>query len=280
MNRVADAGWRHAVAALSAAFSVLPLLFVAAAAVSPAGELSSTGLLPAGASADNVVALVTTRPFLRWCGNTLLVAGLAAAVSVLLSAAAAYAFSRLRFRGHRAGLVLLLLLQMFPQFLAIVTLYLIFAEVTELWPAVGFNTPWGLIILYAGGALGVNTWLMKGFFDAVPRDLDEAAALDGAGHAQVFVRILLPLVTPVLVVTGLLVFIATVNEFLLAHVFLGEPRSRTLAVGMSDLIAEQRDRNLGMFCAATLLTAVPTVLAFRLLQRFLTAGLTGAVSRL
>jgi arabinogalactan oligomer/maltooligosaccharide transport system permease protein len=270
---LARAGWRHAVGGVAVAFSLLPVLFVVSAAVNPAGELSSTGLVPARASAANVVALLTTRPFARWFGNTLLIAGLSAAACVLLSALAAYAFSRMRFRGRRVGLELLLLIQMFPQFLAIVTIFLIFGEVTELWPAIGFNTPWGLVLLYAGGALGVNTWLMKGFFDTVPREVDESAALDGASHGQVFRLILLPLVRPVLAVTGLLVFIGTVNEFLIAQVFLTEPDSRTLAVGLADLIGEGRERNFGMFCAATLLTAVPTAVAFRFLHRHLVSGL-------
>jgi hypothetical protein len=103
-----------------------------------------------------------------------------AGVGVFLSALAAYAFSRMRFRGRRVGLLALLLIQMFPQFLAVVAIFLMFATITDYWPAIGFNTWWGLILLYLGGALGVNTWLMKGFFDTVPRELDESATMDGA----------------------------------------------------------------------------------------------------
>ena len=126
---------------------------------------------------------------------------------------------------------------MFPQFLAIVAIFLIFTTVTDLWPAIGFNTPWGLLLLYLGGALGVNTWLMKGFFDTLPRELDESATMDGATHAQVFFRIMLPLVAPILAVTGLLAFIGTINEFLIANVFLTDTESKTLAVGMYGLVA-------------------------------------------
>jgi arabinogalactan oligomer/maltooligosaccharide transport system permease protein len=143
---------------------------------------------------------------------------------------------------------------------------------------VGFNTPWGLILLYLGAALGVNTWLMKGFLDTVPRELDESATVDGASHAQIFVRIVLPLVSPILAVTGLLSFISTVNEFLIANVFLTDTGSKTLAVGMYGLIAGERNNNFGIFCAGTLLTAVPTVVVFQFLQRYIVSGLTsGAV---
>ena len=126
------------------------------------------------------------------------------------------------------GLLSLLLIQMFPQFLAVVAIFLMFATITGYWPAIGFNTWWGLILLYLGGALGVDTWLMKGFFDTVPRELDESATMDGASHAQIFFRILLPLVAPVLAVTGLLAFITTINEFLFANVFLTDSGSKTL----------------------------------------------------
>ena len=124
----------------------------------------------------------------------------------------------------------------------------------------------------------MNTWLMKGFFDTVPRELDESATMDGATHAQTFFRILLPLVAPILAVTGLLAFIGIINEFLIANVFLTDTSAKTLSVGMWGLVAGERNNNFGMFCAGTLLTAIPTVLVFQFLQRFIVNGLTaGAV---
>jgi arabinogalactan oligomer/maltooligosaccharide transport system permease protein len=271
-------GWRHVVVVLAVTFSLLPILFVLSAAINPLGTLSSTDLVPTAVSADNFVNLFRRFSFASWFANSLLVSGLAAVAAVFLSALAAYAFSRMRFRGRRAGLLALLLIQMFPQFLAIVTIFLIFATVTDLWPAIGFNTPWGLILLYLGGALGANTWLMKGFLDTVPRELDQSAMIDGASHAQIFFRIMLPLVAPVLAVGGLLAFISTINEFLMATVFLRTDESKTLAVGMYGMVAEQRDSNFGMFCAGSLITAVPTVIVFHFLQRFIVSGLTmGAV---
>ena len=271
-------GWRHAVALLAVAFSLFPIVFVVSAALNPLGTLSSTAAVPTGASLGNVTRLFTGTGFPRWFANSILIAGLAAAVSVFLSGLAAYAFSRMRFRGRRVGLLALLLIQMFPQFLAIVAIFLMFSAVTDLWPGIGFNRPWGLILLYLGGALGVSTWLMKGFFDTVPRELDESATMDGATHAQVFFRILVPLVAPILAVTGLLAFIGTVNEFLIANVFLTDTDAKTLAVGMYGLVAGERNNNFGVFCAGTLLTAVPTVVVFQFLQRYIVNGLTaGAV---
>ena len=278
MTWLKSVGWRHAVGLLALAFSLGPILFVVSAAVNPLGTLSSTRLIPAGASFGNFTRLFADTDFGGWFVNSVVIAGASSAASVFLSALAAYAFSRRRFRGRRVGLLSLLLIQMFPQFLAIVAIFLMFSTVTDRWPAIGFNTWWGLILLYLGGALGVNTWLMKGFFDTVPRELDESATVDGASHAQVFFRILLPLVAPILAVTALLAFIGTINEFLIANVFLTDTGAKTLSVGLYGLVAGERDSNFGIFCAGTLLTAVPTVLVFQLLQRYIVEGLTaGAV---
>ncbi|MFF5078688.1 sugar ABC transporter permease [Actinoplanes sp. NPDC000266] len=271
-------GWRHGVAILMLVFAMVPIVFVVSAALNPLGTLSSSQLVPSGASFGNFSRLLGDTAFGSWFLNSVVIAATASGASVFLSALAAYAFSRRRFRGRRVGLLSLLLIQMFPQFLAIVAIFLMFSTITDYWPAIGFNTWWGLILLYLGGALGVNTWLMKGFFDTVPRELDESATIDGASHPQVFFRILLPLVAPILAVTGLLAFIGTINEFLIANVFLTDTGAKTLSIGLWGLVAGERDANFGMFCAGTLLTAIPTVLVFQLLQRYITDGLTaGAV---
>jgi arabinogalactan oligomer / maltooligosaccharide transport system permease protein len=272
-------GWRHTAGLLAVAFSLGPILFVLSAAFNPLGTLSSSEIVPTGLSFANFDKLLTETDFGQWFLNSVVIAGVASAASVFLSALAAYVFSRRRFRGRRVGLLSLLLIQMFPQFLAVVAIFLIFATITDYWPAIGFNTWWGIILLYLGGALGVGTWLMKGFFDTVPRELDESATVDGASHVEIFFRILLPLVAPVLAVTGLLAFISTINEFVLANIFLTDSGAKTLSVGLWGLVAaEQRNTNFGVFCAGTLLTAIPTVLVFQLLQRYIVEGLTaGAV---
>ena len=205
-------GWRHAVMWVVVAFAIFPVMFVVSAALNPLGTLSSAQLWPTGASLSNAQDLFQNTPFTTWYANSLFFALTNAAVTVLLSALAAYAFSRMRFKGRRVGLIGLLIIQMFPQFLAIVAIYLMFSNIGELYPVIGFDTRWGLLLVYLGGALSINTWLMKGFFDTVPKELDESAQIDGATHAQVFFRIMLPLVTPVLAIVALLVFISTINE--------------------------------------------------------------------
>ena len=185
----------------------------------------------------------------------------------------------MRFPGRRVGLLSLLLIQMFPQFLAIVAIFLIFTTVTDLCPAFGFNTAWGLMLLYLGGALGVNTWLMKGFFDTVPKELDESATVDGATHAQIFFRIILPLVAPILAVTALLAFIGTINEFIIANVFLTDPdeqdpRGRHVRAGRRRA-AQRQLRHVRRGHAAH---RDPHGAVFQWLQRYIVSGLTaGAV---
>lgn len=277
-NWFARVGWRHLVAIGACFFALFPIVFVVSAAFNPLGTLSSTSLIPTNASLENFQNLFGKTEFARWFLNTIIIATFASIFSLSLSTFAAYAFSRFRFSGRRPGLLFLLIIQMFPIFLAIVTIYLIFTNITELYPAIGFNTPWSLVLLYMGGALGVNTWLIKGFFDTVPKELDESAKVDGASHTVTFFRIILPLVTPILAVVGVLSFIGVVNEFLIASVFLTEGKSKTLAVGLFGLISGERNANFGIFAAGTLLTAIPTVILFFSLQRYIVGGLTsGAV---
>jgi arabinogalactan oligomer / maltooligosaccharide transport system permease protein len=271
-------GWRHLIGLLALAFSLFPILFVLSAALNPLGTLSSSELIPTNVSGENFRKLFADTSFPLWFVNSLIIGLLSAAFSVFVSACAAFAFSRYRFRGRRAGLLSVLLVQMFPQFLAIVALYLMFATISDLWPPIGFNTRWGLLLLYLGGALGTNTWLMKGFFDTIPKDLDESAKVDGATHAQIFFGLILPLVAPILAVTGLLGFITAVNEFLIASIFLTDDSAKTAAVGLYGLVSEERNNNFGVFAAGALVLAVPTVALFQFLQRYIVGGLTaGAV---
>jgi arabinogalactan oligomer/maltooligosaccharide transport system permease protein len=271
-------GWRHLVAIVASIFALFPILFVVSAAFNPLGTLSSTSVIPTNVSTANFENLFGRTDFARWFLNSVIISGSATALSLSLSTFAAYAFSRFRFTGRRPGLLFLLIIQMFPAFLAIVVIYIIFTQVTDLYPIIGFNTPWSLVLLYMGGALGVNTWLIKGFFDTVPIELDESAKVDGASHSTTFFRIILPLVTPILVVVGVLSFIGAINEFLMASVFLTQSETKTLAVGLFGLVAGERNANFGMFAAGTLLTAVPTVGLFFYFQKFIAGGLTsGAV---
>jgi len=270
-----EVGWRHLVALVALVWALFPVSYILSAAFNPLGTVVSTSLVPTDFSTVHFETLFTTPsiPFGTWARNTLVVCTVVTFAQIFCSAAAAYAFSRFRFRGRRGGLLTLLLIQMFPQFLAAVALYILFTDIGEAVPALGLNTILGYTLVLCGGALG-QVWLIKGFFDSVPRSLDEAARIDGAGHAQTYFRIILPLVRPILAVSGLLVFVAVIAEFLLASIFLTETSKKTLAVGLYGLIDADRSNNLGIFAAGALLTAIPVVALFLFLQRYIVGGIT------
>ena len=270
-----EVGWRHAGGLLAVTFAVVPVLYVVSAAVNPLGTVVSTGVVPTHVGLGNFRALLDdpARPFPRWMLNTAVVCVVVTGGQVFCSALAAYAFSRFRFRGRRGGLLSLLLIQMFPQFLAVVALFTLFTEIGEVVPAAGLNTLLGYGLVLLGSALG-QVWLIKGFFDALPRQLDEAAMMDGAGHATIYFRIVLPLARPILAVTGLLAFAGVIGEFLMASIFLTDTRVKTVAVGLYGIIESDRSNNLGVFAAGALMTALPVVLLFQFLQRYIVGGLT------
>lgn len=274
-----EVGWRHIVGLLALAYALIPIVYILSASFNPIGSVSSTSVIPSDFSLVNYQSLFDnpSRPFPRWFANTLLVASVVVVGQVFCSSLAAYAFSRFRFQGRRGGLLTLLLIQMFPQFLATVALFQLFTTVGEVMPAIGLDTLLGYILLLMGGALG-QVWLIKGFFDSVPKELDEAAKIDGAGHAQVYFKIILPLVRPIIAVTSLLALVGVMGEFLLASIFLRATPNKTLAVGLYGVLDADRSNNLGWFAAAAVLTAIPVVLLFQYLQKYIVGGITaGAV---
>lgn len=275
--RRVDIGLKVLVASGAVVWALFPVAWIASAALSPSNTLVGQGLIPRGATLDNFLSLVNDpqNPFLLWIWNSVKISGISAILIVSLTALAAYSFSRFRYRGRRTGLLLILLVQLFPNTLALVALFLLLQQIGQIIPALGLNSHGGLILIYTGGALGFNTWLMKGYFDTVPRDLDESALVDGASPLQAFWYILLPLVRPILAVIGVLTFIGTYGDFLLARVMLKSTENYTLAVGMTFFIRGQYTQEWGVFAAAALVGALPIVLIFLVLQRQLVGGLTG-----
>jgi len=269
-------GWRHIVGIVVAVYAAFPLLYILSASLNPGGTLVTANQLFANVSIGSYIDLFNRpqQPYAAWFMNTLLIGLASAAGTVLLGALAAYAFSRMRFTGRRVGLITLLLVQMFPQLLAMVAIFLLMSTIGDIFPAIGLNTQIGLIMVYLGGALGVNTYLMYGFFNTVPTSIDEAAKIDGAGHARIFFTIILRLVAPILAVVGLLSFLGSMSEFVLASVILVDPERQTLAVGLYQFIAQETSRNWSVFAAGAVLAAILPVALFLALQRFIVGGLT------
>lgn len=276
-----------ALLALIIAYAFFPIVWVFSSALNPANTLINQSLIPANATLDNFrrlfdESLATNihpfRPFALWIWNSIKVASISSVIIVTLTALAGYSFSRFRYRFRRHALLTILLIQLFPNLLAIVALFLLLQLIGAVIPGLGLNSHGGLIAIYAGGALGFNTWLMKGYFDSIPRSLDESALMDGANRLQILRYVLFPLIRPVLVVIGLLTFIGTYSDFILARTLLKSSEEYTFAVGLTFFIRGNYQSEWGAFAAAALVGAIPIVLLFFVLQRQLVSGLTaGAV---
>jgi len=279
-QRRLDTAWRIGVAILAILFSLFPVVYIFSVSINPSSSLVVTSIIPENASLANYREILTNPqfPYLLWIWNSILISGITAILVVGLTAFAAYAFSRFRFRSRQTLLKSILLAQVFPNVLAIVALFLILRQIGVYFPAFGLNSRGGLILIYLGGAMGFNTWLMKGFFDTIPRELDEAAYIDGASSWYTFRTVILPLVRPILVVIFILTFISTYGDYLLARVMLTDKSQYTLAVGLSLFIGDNFSQRWGPFAAGALLGAIPTLILFYLVQESLQSGLTsGAV---
>lgn len=286
---------------LAMVFAIFPIIFVSLAAFNPEGTISTLSL----PDVDNPSELLSNFdtllrdeehlaifPFWNWLFNSFFVASVSTVLVVLVTALSAYSFSRFRFRGRRQLLLGVLLIQVFPNLLAIVALFLMLQQISQLPEAIPRHLPFlsfidwgwlalfgldslgGLILVYMAGAMGINTWLMKGFFDSIPRDIDESALVDGATHWQIFWQLIFPLVRPILAVVGVLAFVGTFNEFVLARVLLRDNTKWTLMVGLFQFVSGQFRQNWGKFAAGALVSAIPVVIIYLALQDQIVGGLT------
>lgn len=267
-------------------FSIFPVLWIISASFSSSQSLSTQTLIPERASLINYQRLFGMDPsykfgdlvYQKWVFNSVKVASISTVLSLSLTTMAAYAFSRMRFKGRVTMLKGILLIQVFPNLLALVAIYVLIFQFGELIPVIGLNTHAGLILVYLGGSMGINIWLMKGFLDTIPRAIDESGMVDGATHFQIFWNLLLPLLRPILVVIGILSFIGTYGDFILARILLRDVDQYTLMVGLQIFTAGQFDQKWGVFAAGALLGALPIMIIYLALQDQIAGGLTaGAV---
>jgi arabinogalactan oligomer / maltooligosaccharide transport system permease protein len=227
---------------------------------------------PAHLSAANFVSLFRDQPFARWLLNSVIVAGMTTILGVVLACTAAYAFSRFRFPGRRAGLMAFLVSQMFPGTLMLIPLFIILVK----WLSLG-STFTGLVLLYTVTGIPFCVWMMKGYFDTIPKELEESALIDGASQATIFFRIILPLAKPAVAVTALFSFMTGWNEFIQAATFMNREDMYTGPVGLRFFVGGF-SQQWGYFAAGSIVAAIPVMALFLFLQKYLVSGLTaGAV---
>ncbi|MDY6874010.1 MAG: sugar ABC transporter permease [Chloroflexota bacterium] len=271
---------RWILAAFLIIFSIFPIIWIFSASIDPVNNLATQKLIPDNAGIGNFTELVSNPifPFFTWMWNSIKISTITTLLTLTLTTMAAFAFSRFRFAGRQTLLKAILLIQSFPNLLAIVALFTISKQIGDVFAAVGLNTHAGLILVYLGGAMGMNIWLMKGYMDTIPRDIDESAHVDGANDWQVFTRLILPLLRPILTVIGILSFIGTYGEFIIARTLLTKRELQTVMVGLQIFTSGQYTQNWGVFAAGALIASLPIMIIYLVVQDLIVGGLTqGAV---
>jgi len=260
----------HLVLITSCVIACFPILRILAVSLRPGNRLMSTDLaiIPPDATLESYRIILFEKPFLSWVWNSLAITISTALIGVILAATAAYAFSRWKFPGRSVGLVFLLATQMIPASMLMIPIYILAIKLGMV------GTYRGLVIAYCVTSIPFSVWILKGYYDTIPVDLEEAARIDGCSQLQAFLRVLLPLSTPALAITFLFNFMAAWNEYLLARVMLGSQESLlTWPLGLQRLQG-QFQTQWGQFSAGSILVMVPVMVLFLYSSKYLISGLT------
>ena len=273
----------HALLALAVLTTLYPILWVFTIAFSGRQSLAIADLpleptawdrlraivpWPARFSLENFRAVFADQPFTLWILNSALIAAATTVVGVFLACTAAYAFSRFRFPGRRAGMMSFLVSQMFPGTLMLIPLYIVIVQ----WLGLG-SSRIGLVLVYATTAIPFCVWMLKGYFDTIPRELEEAAVIEGAGPARIFWAVVLPLARPAIAITALFSFMTAWNEFILAATLMDKEEMYTAPVGLKFFVGGF-SQQWGYFAAGSIVVSIPIVFLFLYLQKYLVSGLT------
>ncbi len=245
---------------------LFPALWIVMSSFSAGDSFFLSSLFPEKFSTEHYIELFQETDFLLWVWNSVKLCIAVAIIQLTLTALAAYSFSRMRFTGRKYGLMSLLVLQVFPNSMAISGYYILLYQF-------GLVDNMAALILVLAGGSAFQIWLLKSYMDGIPKELDEAAMVDGAGHFIVFCKIILPLAAPQLAVIFLFSFIATYSEYVISSVFLQTPGNMTLALGLQSFISDQFAAHWTLFSAAAVLSSLPIMIVFMLLQRYIQNGL-------
>lgn len=253
--------------------SLFPALWIIMSSFKEGNSLYSDTLFPRSFTLEHYRDLFEKTKYPLWFLNTLKVAVLSTLFGTFLLLLTSYAISRFRFAGRKFALNTLLVLQMFPGFMAMIAIYVLLNTMGLL------NSHWALILVYSSGAIISNVFVAKGFFDTIPKSLEDAARIDGASHLKVFFSIIIPLAKPMLTYASLMIFNGAFLDFIFADLVLRTEDQRTLAVGLYRMVSQRNSTEFTMFAAGAVLVAVPITMLFLLLQRNLVDGLTAGASK-
>ncbi|MBI5998104.1 sugar ABC transporter permease [Clostridium perfringens] len=251
---------------------VFPIWAIISASLSPGTSFYENGIIPKAVTFDNYKYIFQETDFLIWIKNSLIVCLFVSIVQVIMTLPAAYAFSRLKFAGKKYGLMTLLILQMFPATMAIPAIL-----------SIAYKLPFGMdnipfLIVVLCGSSAYNIWLMKGFVDGIPKELDESGYVDGASHFTIFIKIILPLSVPMLIVIFFFSFIGTFGEFMISAALLKAPEVKTLMLGLNGMMNSGSTTSWPIYAAASIVSTIPIMIIFISIQKFIAKGLVaGAV---
>jgi arabinogalactan oligomer / maltooligosaccharide transport system permease protein len=279
-RRIISYAVRYAIAAVLIVFAFVPVVWVLSASLNQSGSLVSAGIIPRNAGLQNYQNLVENSyyPFLRWLYNSFVVASSSTMLSVALTTLAAYALSRFRFYGRKGFMRAILIINVFPGVLSLIAIFAIAQQLGSHVSFLGLDSHVTLILIYTSGALSINVFLVKGYLDSIPMEIDESALVDGATYPQIFRRITLPLAKPILITVGVLTFMGIYGDFVLPRVLLQSSDNLTIMVGLYLFQSADYAQNWGVFTAGAVVAALPILLLYLLLQRYIIGGLTtGAV---
>ena len=256
---------------------IYPALWIILSSLKEGDSLYSETLIPQKLTLEHYMDLFRSQsdkdlPYLKWYWNTLKIAITSMILGTLFQVLTAYAMSRFRFKGRQTMMSLVLILGMFPGFMSMIAVYVILLQMNLL------NSPWALVLVYTSGA-ALGMFVAKGFFDTIPRALEESALLDGASHFQIFSRIILPLSMPIITYIALTTFAGAWVDFIFARLILRSRDNWTLAVGLYELVNTYSSTEFTLFAAGSVLVALPITLLYMFLQRFLVHGLTAGATK-
>lgn len=257
----------YALLIIIALVTILPIIWIIMSSFQVGTTLFSSSLIPKSFTFSHYKELFST-DYPIWYGNTFKIAFFNMILGVLVTTLTAYTFSRYRFKGRKNIMMGMLVLQMFPSFLSMTAVVVLMTKMNLM------DSHWGLILVYAAGQIPYNAWLIKGYFDGIPKSLDEAARIDGAGHLTIFWKIILPLARPIIVLVALTNFTGPWFDFIFPKILLRSRENKTLAVGIFEWVQGRADQNFTLFAAGSILIAIPILILFGILQRHIVAGLT------
>lgn len=260
----------HIVFIFICSLGLIPILYALTLSFSSGSTAVSSefSFFPKNPTWTNYYSILFEEPFLIWLKNSVILCAGTMIIAMSTSIAAAYSLSRFRYKGRKSVLQIMLLLNAFPQILSMFAIFRLFKILNLL------NTDIGLILIYAGSMCIFSIWNMKGYFDSIPIEIEEASKIDGATNFQLLSRIVLPLARPAIIVTAVMVLIFVWNEYLFATTFMMDEKSLTLAGGLYQLQANDYNRSWPLFSAAAITISVPILIVFFCIQKYMVSGLT------